>query len=101
MGDIAKAHRRYKHAAKEHGYLACQVDAKEEVPGDPASQTVYVNRVGTFGLSCAGYWWTRIAACELRLTYHLLGPGFPLDLLLYADDLEAWEGAPEGDGASP
>ena len=85
---VAKAHRRYKHAAKEHGYLACQVDTKEEVPGDPASQTVYVNRVGTFGLSCASYWWTRIAACGLRLTYHLLGPGFPQDFLLYADDLD-------------
>ena len=34
VGDIAKAHRRYKHSAKEHGYLACQVDTKEEVP-DP------------------------------------------------------------------
>ena len=89
VGDIAKAHRRYKHSPKEHGYLACQVDTKEEVPGDPASQTVYVNLVGTFGLSCASYWWTRIAACGLRLTYHLLGPDFPLDLLLYADDLEA------------
>ena len=53
VGDIAKAHRRFKHAAKEHGYLACQVDAEEETPGDPASQTVYVNLVGTFGLSCA------------------------------------------------
>ena len=96
MGDIAKAHRRYKHAAKEHGYLACQVDTKEEVPGDPASQTVYVNLVGTFGLSCASYWWTRIAACGLRLTYHLLGPDFPLDLLLYADDLEAMGKGPRG-----
>ena len=96
VGDIAKAHRRYKHAAKEHGYLACQVDAKEEVPGDPASQTVYVNQVGTFGLSCTSYWWTRIAACGLRLTYHLLGPDFPLDLLLYADDLEAMGKGPKG-----
>ena len=26
VGDIAK------HAAKEHGYLACQVDAEEETP---------------------------------------------------------------------
>ena len=67
VGDIAKAHRRYKHSAKEHGYLACQVDTKEEVPGDPASL------VGTFGLSCASYWLTRIATCGLRLTYHLLG----------------------------
>ena len=99
VGDIAKAHRRYKHAAKEHGYLACQVDAREEVPGDPASQTVYVNQVGTFGLSCASYWWTRIAACGLRLTYHLLGPDFPLDLLLYADDLEA-KGPPRAKGHS-
>ena len=89
VGDIAKAHRRFKHAAKEHGYLACQVDAEEETPGDPASQAVYVNLVGTFGLSCASYWWTRVAACGLRLTYHLLGPGFPLDMLLYADDLES------------
>ena len=85
VGDIAKARRRYKHSAKEHGYLACQVDAKEEVPGDPASQTVYVNQVGTFGLSCASYWWTR-----------LLGPDFPLDLLLYADDLEAMGKGPKG-----
>ena len=38
---------------------------------------------------CASYWRTRIAACGLRLTYHLLGPGFPLDMLLYADDLES------------
>ena len=30
VGDIAKAHRRFKHAVKEHGYLACQVDAEEE-----------------------------------------------------------------------
>ena len=96
VGDIAKAHRRYKHSPKEHGYLACQVDTKEEVPGDPASQTVYVNLVGTFGLSCASYWWTRIAACGLRLTYHLLGPDFPLDLLLYADDLEAMGKGPCG-----
>ncbi|OLQ05332.1 hypothetical protein AK812_SmicGene11523 [Symbiodinium microadriaticum] len=96
-----EAHRRYKHAAKEHGYLACQVDTKEEVPGDPASQTVYVNLVGTFGLSCASYWWTRVAACGLRLTYHLLGPDFPLDLLLYADDLEAMGKGPRGRRSIP
>ncbi|OLP77770.1 hypothetical protein AK812_SmicGene42135 [Symbiodinium microadriaticum] len=49
VGDIAKAHRRYKHSAKEHGYLPCEVDTKEEVPGDPASQTVYVNLLGPLG----------------------------------------------------
>ena len=36
------------------------------------------------------------AACGLRLTYHVLGPDFPLDLLLYADDLEAMGKGPRG-----
>ncbi|CAE7245404.1 unnamed protein product, partial [Symbiodinium natans] len=44
---------------------------------------VYVNKVGTFGLSPASYWWTRIAACGIRLV-----KGYRLELLLYADDLE-------------
>ena len=74
VGDIAKAHRRYKHAPKEHGYLGCQVGTEEEVPRDPATQTVYVNKVGTF-LSCTSYWWTRIVVCGLRLTYHRQGHG--------------------------
>ena len=33
------------------------------------------------GPSCASYWWTRIAACGLRLTLPA-GPDFPLDMLL-------------------
>ena len=88
VGDISKAHRRYKHQASEHGFMGCQVDDKEELEGDPGSQSVYVNKVGTFGLSPASYWWTRIAACGLRLTHHLMGPDYELELLLYADDLE-------------
>ncbi|CAE7312401.1 abhd17c, partial [Symbiodinium microadriaticum] len=71
-------------------------DVEETIPGDPDSQLVYVNLVGTFGLSCASYWWTRIAACGVRLVYHLLGPRFPLDLLLYADDLESLGRTPAG-----
>ena len=58
--------------------------ASEEIAGDPDSQTIYVNKVGTFGVSCASYWWTGI-----RGTHHLRGPEFMLDLLLYADDLES------------
>ena len=89
VGDIAKAHRRYRHQSKEHGFLGCQVNLDEEVPGDPAAQTVYVNLVGTFGISCASYWWSRIAVRGLRLTHHLLGPEYPIDMLFYADDLES------------
>ena len=40
----------------------------------PNHDTFPLNQVGTFGLSCASYWWTRIAACGLRLTYHLPKP---------------------------
>ena len=47
VGDIAKAHRRFKHREEEHGYLGCQIDTKEEIEGDLDSQTVYVNKVGT------------------------------------------------------
>ena len=80
VGDISKAHRRFKRRKEEHGVLGCQID--------DASDVVYVNKVGTFGVSCASYWWTRVAAAGLRATHHLLGK-IPLDLLLYADDLES------------
>ena len=88
VGDISKAHRRFKHSADEHGYLACQLEAGSDRRNSD-SDIIYVNRVGTFGVSCASYWWTRIAACGIRATHHLLGPLFLLELLLYADDLES------------
>ena len=50
VGDIAKAHRRHKHAAKEHGYLGCQVDTEEEIPGNPATQTVWLLFSGSFSV---------------------------------------------------
>ena len=28
--------------------------------------------MGTFGVNCASYWWTRVAACGVRATHHLL-----------------------------
>ena len=89
VGDISKAHRRFKHSEDEQGFLGCQLG----IPGDDS--TVYVNKVGTFGVNCASYWWTRIAAAGLRATYHLIGP-CPLDMLLYADDLESLATARRG-----
>ena len=79
VGGISKAHRRFKHKEEEHVFLGCQIDE--------ASDVVYVNKVGAFGVTCASYWWTRVEAAELRDTRHLLGK-IPLDLLLYADDLQ-------------
>ena len=88
VGDISQAHRRFKHSADEHGFLACQLEAENDRRASD-SDTIYVNKVGAFGVSCASYWWTRIAACGIRATHHLLGPFFLLELLLYADDLES------------
>ena len=79
-----KAHRRFKH----QGFLACQLDAREGPAGQLDNSCVYLNKVGTFGVNCASYWWTRIAACGIRATHHLL-QACPIDMLLYADDLEA------------
>ena len=89
LAETSKAHRRFKHREEEHGYLGCQIDASEEIPGDPESQIVYVNKVDTFGVSCASNWWTRISAAGIRPTHHVLSPEFMLDLLLYVDDLES------------
>ena len=85
VGDIAKAHRRFKHRVEEHGYLGCQIDTSKDIPA-----------MGTFGVSCASYWWTRISAAGRRATHHLLGPEFMLALLLYEDDLESLGVGPAG-----
>ena len=36
VGDISKAHRRFKHAAREHGYLGCRLGEVETVAGEPS-----------------------------------------------------------------
>lgn len=81
IGDFGKAHRRFKYDCKEHGFLGCRVSSE-----DPY---IYVNLVGTFGVASTPYWWARIAGSLVRVAHCLVGPGPGLELLLYADDLEA------------
>ena len=80
IGDFGKAHRRFKYRRDECGFLACRVS-----DNDPY---IYVNCVGTFGVSSTPYWWGRLSGALLRLVHQLLGPGVPVEMLLYADDLE-------------
>ena len=40
-------------------------------------------------MASASYWWGRIAGSGLRLVHELLGPELPVELLIFADDLEA------------
>ncbi|CAE8681799.1 unnamed protein product, partial [Polarella glacialis] len=77
-GDVAKAHRRFKVAEEEQGYQACQLR------GD----TVWVNKVGTFGLVPCAYWWSRLLGCIVRAGYGLLGSSRPIEMLWYADGME-------------
>lgn len=81
IGDFGKAHRRFKYREEEHGFLGCRISEDDEY--------IYVNRVGTFGIASTPYWWGRLSGSLIRLCHYLIGPGVPVELLLYADDLEA------------
>ena len=81
VGDISKAHRRFLHDPSEHGLLACRVRSSDK--------HIYINKVGTFGVASASYWWGRIAGAGIRLVHELLGPEMPIEMLIFADDLES------------
>ena len=75
--DIAKAHRRVKVRESDCWYQACRL-----VPGK-----VWINKVGTYGVASASYWWCRLAAAVLvRLCHYLLADVVEFELLLYSDD---------------
>ena len=80
VGDVEKAHRRFLYAREERGFLACKA-----ADGD---RFVYVNKVGTFGVTSTPYWWSRLSAAFMRIMHQVVGPDFPIEALLYADDLE-------------
>ena len=78
VGDISKAHRRIPVREADWGFQACRLE-----PGK-----VWLNRVGTYGMGSAAYWWSRFAAAAVvRLSYYLVGQGSLLDVLIYVDDL--------------
>ena len=78
QADVKKAHRRCKIVESQWGLLACQSDNK--------SDSLWLNCVGTFGVSSAAYYWTRAAAGLARLCVRLWGREHAWQLI-YADDL--------------
>ncbi|CAE7332120.1 unnamed protein product, partial [Symbiodinium microadriaticum] len=50
--DVTAAHRLVKHRRKDHPLMACKADS--------SSSVLWVNTVGTFGLSVASFWWSRL-----------------------------------------
>ena len=75
--DIKAAHRLIPVQEQDWGLQAFRLDKEEEI---------YVNRVGTFGITTASFWWGRVASTLFR-TYHRVLPRDALIyLLLFADD---------------
>ena len=77
-GNISAAHRRVKVRKKDWPLLCCRVDSDSKV--------IWVNRVGTFGVSSAPYWWTRLFALVGRLVSRILLRRWILKLV-YVDDI--------------
>jgi len=99
QGDISKAHRRFVHKKSDWGMLGCRTGPKPELlegpwsanhlsalKASPPPDFIWLNRVGTFGTGCAGYWWGRFAAGVCRLVLGFMDTEWIFQLI-YADDL--------------
>ena len=51
----------------------------EDLPEHVLDETLWLNKVGTFGVASAGYWWGRLGVASV----HLCGLVFGFDLLLW------------------
>ena len=78
LADFSKAHRLVKILEQEWGMLGCKLR-----PG-----TTWLNRVGTFGVGSAAYWWSRLSGGLMRFVYGICGKEWSFEALLFADDLD-------------
>ena len=76
--DVKGAHRLIPVREEDWGLQACSLTS---------DGPVYLNRVGTFGVSSASYWWSRAGGAWVRLAHYVIGGRAPSWLLLVADDL--------------
>ena len=76
--DIKAAHRLVKIRKCDWSLLCCKADSDSKV--------IWVNTCGTFGVSSAPCWWSRLFACAGRLASRILGQEWVLQLA-YVDDL--------------
>ena len=76
--DIKAAHRLVKVRRCDWPYMCCKANTD--------SPTVWVNKVGTFGISSAPYWWAKLFAMVGRFVGHLMANAWFLHLV-YVDDL--------------
>ena len=76
--DIKSAHRLVKIRSQEWGYMCCRSDSLSDV--------VWCNKVGTFGVSSAPYWWSRPFGLIGRFVSYILGTELFYHMV-YVDDL--------------
>ena len=78
LGDFSRAHRLVKIASDEWAMLSCKL----------RPNTTWVNCVGTFGISSAAYWWSRLSGALIRMVFGILADDWPMEVLLFADDVD-------------
>ena len=76
--DIRAAHRLVKLREEDWPYVCCRADSLSEV--------VWINKVGTFGVSSAPYWWSKLFALIGRFVGHVMQTAAYWHLV-YVDDL--------------
>ena len=76
--DIKAAHRLVKIRKADWGYMCCRVDS--------SSETVWVNQVGTFGISSAPFWWSKLCGLIGRFVMYCTQDNWLLHMI-YVDDL--------------
>ena len=79
-GDVAAAHRLVKIRKEDWGLLACRAE--------DGSPTLFINKVGTFGVSSASLWWSRLFGIVGRMVGRAMLNHF-LFQLAFVDDLHA------------
>ena len=75
--DVKEAHRQVPLHPDDWHLLVCQLELGGEV---------FVNAVGTFGVSSASYYWSRVSAAVGRLTQYLISQHATTWIMLLADD---------------
>lgn len=68
--DIARAHRLVLVREEDWGYQACKTGVDDE---GKASDKIWLNAVGTFGVTSASYHFTRLYAAITRCAHSLIG----------------------------
>lgn len=83
VGDVKRAHRIPKVRASDWKFQCCTLDDRDE----RGVRILWLNLVGTFGISSASYWWSRMGGALGRSSIYITGRQWLMQLL-YVDDFE-------------